>query len=306
MSDQIEKLDHDLEEAKATGEDSMSADAVTPEGGNDKKRKADKKSAPEAVKEEEEEISEEEVAEEPALAEAFVGLFEGQEVSEEFKSKTVAVFEAAVHEKVLAEKEALAEQFEADLQEQVSTAIDDIVEKVDSYLDYVVEHWMEANEVALESNIKVQVAESLFDGIKGLVSEHNLQIDEETVDAVAEMETKLEESTTKYNEVVEQMMALREEKEQLELAATFRTVAEGLTETQADKLGVLAEGVSFDSVEDYAKKLVAIKESYFAESAVAQEDATEYLEEEVVEEAKAPAIDPAVAAYVDSISRFVK
>lgn len=295
-------LDLELDEAKATGEDSESADPVTPEGGIDKKRKADKKTAPEKA----EAVKEEEEVEAPALAEAFVGLFEGQELSEEFKTKTVAVFEAAVHEKVLAEKAALAEQFEADLQEQVATAVEDIVEKVDSYLDYVVENWMAANEVAIESNLKLQVAESLMDGLKGLVSEHNLEISEETVDAVAEVEAKLEESTAKYNEVVEQMMALREEKEQLELAAAFRTVAEGLTETQADKLGVLAEGVTFESVEDYAKKLVAIKESYFTESVVAKEDATEYLEEEVVVEAKAPQVDPAIAAYVDSISRFVK
>lgn len=323
MSELEKNLDLELDEAKATGEDSASADPVTPAGGSPKgkNRKADKNQSvdPKADNIEDtvktpqgsnDEGMKEEVEAEAEfdLAEAFAGLFEGTDLSEDFKTKVEAVFEAAVHEKVIAEKTALEEKFENDLQEQVDTAIEDLVEKVDQYLDYVIEGWMEDNKVEIESNIKVEVAESLLGGIKSLVSEHNLEIEEETIDRVAEAEEKLEESTAKYNEVVEELMAIKEEKQQLEIQKSFKEIAEGLTDTQTEKLATLAEGVTFETVEDYATKVSAIKDSYFTESVTTPEDATELLEEEVEEEKQAPsiAVDPAVAAYAQSLGRFAK
>lgn len=309
MSEELEnKLDLELDEAKATGEDSENMDPVTPAGGSPKgkNRKADKNQSVDPNAEKVADEGPSKGTNDTGLKEAFAGLFEGQELSEDFKTKTVAVFEAAVHEKVLAEKATLEEKFEADLAEQVEAAVDDLVEKVDSYLDYVIENWMEENTVAVESNIKVEVAESLLDSLKGLVVEHNLSIDDEQRDAVAEMEEKLEESKTKYNEVVEEVMSLKEEKKQLELATAFKSISEGLTETQVEKLGVLAEGVSFETVEDYSKKLEAIKENYFTESVAPVADETELLEEEVAEEPSKPAIDPTIARYADSIGRLAK
>lgn len=306
MSDnlEVEVLDTDLEEAKATGEDSESTDATTPEGGNPKKRKGDKTGGEKADKID---TKTPEGSNDEGLKEAIEGLFEGQELTEDFKVKTVAVFEAAVHEKVLAETAVLEEKFENDLQEQVDIAVEDLVEKVDSYLDYVVESWVESNKVEIESNFKVETAQSLLDNIKGLVAEHNLEIDETQVDAIAEMEQKVEESTTKYNEVVEEMIAVKEAKQQLELSIAFNEVSEGLTDTQSEKLKVLSEGVSFESVDEFTKKVSAIKENYFAESTSAPEDETEFLEEEAVEDgsqAQTEIADPAVSAYADALGRF--
>lgn len=310
MSEELEKkLDAELEEAKATGEDSENNDPVTPAGGNakGKNRKADvNKSVDPKADNIEDTVKTPQGSNDTGLKETFAGLFDGADLSEEFKTKTVAVFEAAVHEKVLAEKAALTEKFEADLEEQVAIVTEELVEKVDSYLDYVIEQWMEANEVAIESNIKVEVAESLLDSLKGLVTEHNLSIDDEQRDLVAEMEEKLEEQTAKYNEIVEDMIALKEEKQKLEVEATFKTVAEGLTDTQVEKLSVLAEGVSFETVDEYASKIVAIKENYFAESAAPQVDETELLEEEVEETPAKPAVDPTVARYAESLARLAK
>jgi len=315
----MSELDQNLEldEAKATGEDSANMDPVTPAGGSPKgkNRKADKNQSvdPKADNIEDtvktpqgsNDVGMKEEAEFD-LAEAFTGLFEGTDLSEEFKTKVQGVFEAAVHERVTSEKAALEEQFEADLQEQVEVAVDELVEKVDQYLDYVIEGWMEENKVAIESNIKVEVAESLLGGIKSLVSEHNLEIDEETVDHVAEMEEKLEEQTSKYNEIVEEMMALKEEKRQLEVERSFREIAEGLTDTQVEKLATLAEGISFESVEDYATKVSAIKDGYFTEAVAPVEDATELLEEVVEETESKVAVDPAIAAYAASLGRLAK
>ena len=200
-----ENQELDLEEAKGTGEDSESADPVVPAGGKQKKRKGDKAGGDKAD-DVEDDVKTPQGTNTAGLSEAVDRLFEGTEFSEEFKTQTVAVFEAAVHEKVLAEKTSLEEKFESDLQEQVEATVESLVEKVDQYLDYVLENWMEENTVALESNIKVEVAESLLESIKGLVSEHNLEIDQEQIDHAAELEIKLEEATIKYNEVVEQLI----------------------------------------------------------------------------------------------------
>jgi len=300
----VKDLDLDLEEAKSTGEDSESADAVTPEGGQDKKRKADKKGKDEVAKDSD--VKTPEGTNDAGLKEAVERLFEGTDLSEDFKTSAVAVFEAAVHEKVLAETATLEEKFESDLQEQVETSVEEIVEKVDQYLDYVIENWMDDNQVAVESNIKVEVAESLLGSIKGLVSEHNLEIDQETVDHNAELEVALEESKVKYNALVEEMLEIKEAKSQADLEVAFKNVSEELTDTQAEKLRVLSEGISFESTDDYTKKLEAIKDNYFVESApVVTEEETDLLQEETAEEVQ-PALDPSIASYAESLNRFVK
>ena len=301
-------LDLDLEEAKATGEDSMSADAVTPEGGNEKKRKQDKKAKGEVADNVEDDVKTPQGTNDAGLKEAVERLFEGTDLSEDFKTSAVAVFEAAVHEKVLAETATLEEKFESDLQEQVEKSVEEIVEKVDQYLDYVIENWMDDNQVAVESNIKVEVAESVLESVKGLVSEHNLEIDQETVDHNVELEVALEESKVKYNELVEEMMEIKEAKSQADLEVAFKNVSEELTDTQAEKLRVLSEGISFESTDDYSKKLEAIKDNYFVESApapVAEEESTDLLQEEAAEEV-APELDASMASYAQSLNRFVK
>ena len=305
MSEELEK-NLDLDEAKATGEDSVAADPVTPAGGAVKKRKGDvKKAADPKADNIEDDVKTPQGSNDEGLKEAVERLFEGTELSEDFKTQTVAIFEAAVQEKVVAERATLEEKFESDLQEQVEASVDELVEKVDQYLDYVVESWMEDNKVSVESNIKVEVAESLLTSIKGLVIEHNMEIDDEQVDVVAELEAKLEESTSKYNDIVEQMIEVREAKEKADIAIAFKTVSEDLTDTQVEKLRVLSEGVSYESVDEFTSKMEAIKTSYFAEQAPApvQEDETDLLQEETAEEAK-PVIDPSMARYAESLGRF--
>ena len=219
------ELDLDLEEAKATGEDSNSADAVTPEGGVDKS-KAKKKNAGEKADDVEDDVKTPQGTNTGGMSEAVERLFEGTEFSEDFKSSAVAIFEASVHEKLLAETAVLEAKFESDLQEQVDATVEELVEKVDQYLDYVVENWMSENQATVENNIKVEVAESLLDSIKGLVSEHNLEIDQDQIDHAAELELELEEATVKYNEVVEQLIESREAKLESDNEIAFKTGSE--------------------------------------------------------------------------------
>jgi hypothetical protein len=233
-------------------------------------------------------------------------LFDGTDLSEDFKLKTTTIFEAALHEKVEAVRAELEEEFETELTEQVEAVVEELSTKLDSYLDYVIENWMEENKVALESGYKVQVAESIIAGLKSLVEEHDIEIEEAELDAIAQMEEQVASTEAKYNELFEAYVAEREEKEMLQKNAAIAALAEGLVDTDAARFQTLAEGVSYESVEDFVAKLEVIKESYFSESVARAEDQAEVLEEEVLEEAKAPALSPAVAAYVDSLNKFAK
>lgn len=297
-------LEKELDEAKATGEESYAADATAPAGGAVKKRKADLFKAPGPVQTGTPVVTPQ-GTNNAGLHEMIAALFGDNELSEEFKEKTVTIFEAAVGEKVAEVRASLEEEFEAALAEETEAIVEELTEKLDSYLDYVVENWMKENEVALETGYKVQVAESLFANLKNLVLEHNIELDEVEVDAIAQMEEQVAETNAKYNELVEELLAERAEKEELQKAAAFAYFTEGMVATDVERFKVLAEGVSYESVEDFANKLETIKESYFTEQVTRAEDQAEVLEEEV-EEVKAPAVNPAVAAYVASLDKFGK
>lgn len=297
-------LDKELDEAKATGEDSVAADATAPAGGMPKKRRGDLFKAPGPVQSGTP-VTTPQGTNNAGLHEMIAALFGDNELSEEFKEKTVTIFEAAVNEKVTEVRAALEEEFDAALAEETEAIVEELTEKLDSYLDYVVENWMKENEVALETGYKVQVAESLFANLKNLVLEHNIELEETEVDAIAEMEEQVAEVNAKYNDLFEQLVAERAEKEELQKAAAFAHFTEGMVATDVERFKVLAEGVSYESVDDFSKKLETIKESYFTEQVARAEDHAEVLEEEV-DEVKAPAVNPAVAAYVASLDKFGK
>jgi hypothetical protein len=299
-------LEKGLEEAKATGEDSMSTDPVTPAGGAVKKRKADafKSDSTAQADNVEKHVKTPQGSNNAGLHEMIEAIFGDADLSEDFKSKTTTLFEAALNEKVEAIREELEEQFEADLNEQVEAVVEDLTNKVDAYLDYVVENWMEENEVAIESGYKVQVAESILAGLKSLVEDHDIEIDDAELDTISAMEEQVADLDAKYNELFEELIAERAEKEELQKNAAMAFYTEGLVATDAERFKVLAEGVSYESVEDFAKKLETIKESYFTEQVVRAEDQAEILEEEV--EVNTVAMNPSVSAYVASLNKFSK
>jgi hypothetical protein len=299
-------MDENLNEKKATGEESYSADPVVGAGGPVKNNLADVKKKVNPVADNiEKNVKTPMGTNNAGLHEAIAALFGDTELSEDFKAKTVTIFEAAVHEKVEEARAAIAEEFEAVLAEQTEAVVEDLTTKLDSYLDYVVENWMEENEIALETGFKVQVAESLFDGLKSLMSEHNIEIDEEIVDVVVAMEEQVAESNAKYNDLFEEMLALREETEMLQKNLALAALSEGMVATDAERFKVLAEGVNHDSVEEFVTKLETIKEGYFAGSVARAEDQADLLEEEV-DEVKRPVLSGSVAAYVASLDKFGK
>jgi hypothetical protein len=302
---------------------SFTKSPVTPEGGAAKHSPtgADKKKKvhPEAEKvsdgvtkvtmnaEKAVEFAEEVELEEAELEEAvgIAGLFEGLDLSEDFKAKAELVFEAAVNEAATAKANELVENIEAELKEQfesaLSESLEEIVGNLDSYLDYVVKEWMEENEVAIESGIKVEMAESFMEGLKELFHEHNVQIDEETIDVVAGLEEEVAAAKEAANRAINESIAVKEELQALRADRVFSTMTEGLSPTQVERFRVLSEKLDASDLDIYKEDLSTIKESFFkkrVEMTVA-EDLDEAAGELIVEEA-APtkkSSDPAINAY---------
>lgn len=249
---------------------------------------------------------------------AFQSLFEGMDISEDFKGKLKLVFEAAVNEaselkiaeavEAMEEKtsrlaEELEEQFQGQLDEAVNGAVEGIVENLDAYLDYVVAEWMEENKVAIEAGIKVEMAESLLNSLKTVFYEHNVAIDEETIDVVADLEEQIVELEAKANQAINESIELAEEVKALRAQTIFNEIAEGLTTTQAERLRVLSEKLNFDDSDNYKQDLQTLKESFFKVKAVVKEEVEEMLTEDTAPKKPVSQYDSvnALAAAISSI-----
>lgn len=293
-------MSNDLEE-KFVSDDGVSTveDPTTPEGGAIKKKKADvakkvdpkaDKVAPAPVAEDAVDETAEVVAEEVIEYEAgLAAMFEGMDLSEEFTSKVSVVFEAAVNEAATAKADVIiAEKTEAlaiSMKEASDASIDNVVENLDSYLDYVVEEWMKENELAIEAGIKVEMAESLMDGLATLFEEHNIEVNEDTVDVVKGLEEEVEGLKADANKTITENVALAKEIASLKADAAFEEMTEGLTLTQVERLKVLSEKLAFDDLEAYKSDLTTLKESFFAKSKPLVEEVAE--EEEIIVEGTA-------------------
>jgi hypothetical protein len=231
----------------------------------------------EEVVEETEEITEVD----PTIA----SIFEGVDLSDEFKNKVSVVFEAAINEQVQERSKAfeadLTEKLEAELQESLTGKVEEIVENLDKYLDYVVEEWMSENEIAIEAGIKVEMAESLMSGLKDLFEEHNVDIDDETVDVVTGLEEQVATADAKANDLVNENIALAKEIAGMKADKVFEAMTEDLTVSQRERIAVLSEKLDRDDLEGYSSNLQTIKESFFAESSVKKD---EVVEEEIITE----------------------
>ena len=279
---------------------------VTPEGGTDKvvdKKNNDEKM--QKVKKESEEVGDDVQI---VVEESIQNMFEGMDLSEEFKDKVSLVFEAAVHEQVTLKtkdlKEELQTELQAELQESVDSKIEGIVENLDSYLGYVVGEWMKENEVAIESGIKVDMAESLMTGLKGLFSEHNIEVSEETVDVVSGLEEEVASLTNKANASIDENIKLSEQIATLKSEMIFDEVTESLTVSQRERLKNLSENLNYSDSEEYTKNLNTLKESFFSESVSVKSEVVEETEILIEEtEIKRPASDHgSINALVEALN----
>ena len=258
----------------------------------------------------EEETTEEEVIEEEETydVEADVqALLEGEELSEEFQDKARTIFETAIKSKVVEIKEELNESYAAALVEELETIKVGLVERVDSYLEYVADEWLQENSLQVEAGLKTEMTESFLEGMKGLFEEHYVTIPEEKYDVLNSMVDKLDEMENKLNEQIGKNVALNKRLSESTADVIFADVSEGLADTQREKLASLAENVEFESETDYREKLGTLKESYFPTKSSTPKSTSENLSEEVsTDEVASQDVSPSMQAYLDTLSRSAK
>lgn len=201
------------------------------------------------------------------VSEDVEALMNGEELSEDFRAKATTIFEAAVVTRVKQEVAALEEQFDLQLQEQVEEIKEGLIEKVDGYLNYVVEQWMEQNELALESGIKSEIVENFISGMKGLFEQHYIDIPEEKYDVLGDMEETISSLEEKLNEQVEAAVTLTQELNAIKRESVIAEAANGLADTDVEKFQALAEELTFEDVESFSTKLQTIRENYFGKKA---------------------------------------
>jgi len=252
----------------------------------------------------EEESTEEEVIEEINVEEDLQALIAGEELSEEFQDKARTIFETAIKTKVADIKEELNESYAKALVEELDTIKTGLTERVDSYLEYVADEWVQENQLAVEAGLKTEMTESFLEGMKSLFEEHYVTIPEEKYDVLNSMVDKLDEMENKLNEQIERNVALNSRLAESTADVIFADVAEGLADTQKEKLATLAENVEFESESDYREKLGTLKESYFPSKTSAPKSTSENLSEEVsTEEVASEDVNPRMQAYLDTLSR---
>jgi antitoxin component of MazEF toxin-antitoxin module len=233
-------------------------------------------------------------------------LVAGEELSEEFRQRATTIFEAVVTARVNDEVKALQEAFESTLTEEVEKIKTELAEKVDDYLTYAAESWMKENALQIEHGIKTEMAESFFNGLKGLFMEHNFSVPEEKFNLLDGMAGELDDMEAKLNEQIDANVALNKRIGEFVKMEIVNECAAGLAETQKEKLASLAEGVEFETEEDFRNKVNTIKESYFTRKAELAEasasDPTEEASEPLVEETNSTTM----SKYVDALARWSK
>lgn len=237
---------------------------------------------------------------EGAFEEDLAALVESEAtLSEGFREKAEVIFEAALVSKLNEHVERLEEQYETQLAEETQRIQEELVEKVDGYLSYVVESWMEENKLAIQNGLRTEIAESFMQALHGVFTEHYIQVPDEKVDLVDGLAEKIEDLEEQLNKTVQDNIELSESVKSYARESIIRESAKDLSEAQAEKLKSLVEDISFDSEETFAKKVDTIKESYFKKATVQ----TQTEEEQIVEGTKEVEVSPIMQQYLAALKK---
>lgn len=245
-------------------------------------------------------------------------MFSDDELSEELRERAAVVFEATVNTRMALETARLEEEFEeavaelqeaheVALQEQANEIFEDLSEKLDQYLNYCIEQWMEDNQLAVESSLRTQIAENFMVGLQNLFAEHYISVPEEELDVLGEMKAQLDNMEAALNEAIDRNLELESVISEATKEATIEDVSEGLAATQVEKLRTLAEGIEFTDGDTYRRKLEIVKEQYFTKKSAPA--STGLITEEIdgeVEGSEPRYRAPQIGRYVEAISKSVK
>jgi len=283
--------------AEAAEEEEEPGEAPHKEG---KKEKGEKKEGKGHEKKEDED----EMKEEFDIEEDVNALLEGEDLSEEFQEKARTIFEAAIRTKVAEIKEQIQSQYEETLIEEIQLIKEELTDRVDAYLEYVADEWIQENALAVEHGLKSEMTESFLQGMKGLFEDHYVTIPEDRYDVIESMVDKLDEMEGKLNEQIERNIALNRRLAESVADVIFADVAEGLALSQKDKLASLAENVEFDSEENYREKLVTLRESYFPSNAGTQRNVSETISEGM--DSILQPVSGLMESYIQTLNRVSK
>jgi hypothetical protein len=222
-----------------------------------------------------------------------------EELSDEFKTKAATIFETAIKSKVRSELEKIHAENQESSKKVAEETMTSVVEKVDDYMNYVVEQWMTDNELAIERGLKGEIAEDFISGLKGLFEDHYIDVPDEKYDILEANLSKIEELEDKLNKQMEENVQLKKAKGELVKESMIADVADGMTDTETEKFQSLVDDVEFSDEESYKEKLQTIKESYFGSDEVKPQDET--LTEEGTEEPVK--VSGAMAQYMSAIKK---
>ena len=244
-----------------------------------------------------------------AMKEHIDAMFNGEDLSEDFKEKASTIFEAAVQARISEEIAQLEEQYSTKLEEALEEVSTEMASKIDDYLNYCVEQWMKENEVAIEQSLRTEITEEFMEGMKKLFAENYIEIPEDKLNVIEELAATVEQLEEKLNAQINENIELSKSISQYSKQEIFDQVSEGLVMTQVEKLRQLAEGIDFDDPENYKKKLNLVKENYFPTNKASEELKEE---EEAIgnndlsEEKQVSFQDPSIKRYFNSIARTSK
>lgn len=222
-------------------------------------------------------------------------------LSDEFKAKSAVIFETAINSKVGEIVERLEDDYQTRLNEELDATRSDLVEKVDSYLNYVVENWMEQNKLAVESGLRTEIAEGFMNKLKDLFEESYIDVPESKVDLVDELAESVEELESKINEQTGNILAMTERLEGYQRDAVIRENANGLAATEVEKLRSLVEGLDFEDEDTFAEKVKTVRESYFKKEVTESvEDTADDWQEDTTSSTDA------MSMYLNSIKKISK
>ena len=273
-----------------------------------------KDNAPSGMKEEEAEVEGEEIAEDKVDSEIEIDLSDDvkalvstdADLSEEFKDKAATIFETAVRTRIKEQTKILEAQFEEKLSTEKETMKEAMVEKVDSYLNYVVEEWVKENELAVERGIRTEIAEDFITGLKDLFKEHYIDVPEEKYNVLDDLTNQVKDLEGKLNEQIEKNVNLTKEVNNSERTNLVAEVSADLADTEKEKFASMAENVEFDSAPKFREKLETIKESYFPKTKIEESSSKDEVDSVAANGPVVEQSSDAMAAYTAAITRNLK
>jgi len=227
-------------------------------------------------------------------------LFNGEDLSEEFKTKATTIFEAAVKSHVKSEAKKIEESVSGTIEDRMETFTEDMVEKVDGYLDYVITEWMQDNKLVVEQGLKTEVTEEFVSGLKTLFESHYIDVPAEKYDVIGEQADKIEELESKLNEEINSKIELSKDISEMKKATVFTEATGELASTQVEKIRVLAEDIDYKSEDEYRKSVSTLVENYFP----SEDKKAELIDETTTSKKKKATVSAEIDAILATISKF--